>query len=143
MHVQCADSLPSTSEELQVLGDNIRRLTISNESLSQSNKTLTDILCSQQQSSNSKSNPANTSATSPTEAQSANASATSSTKALTVDVATDTPLIALDAVPHSPKIDPVMPAKPASHNSTHDHLQRCMDSVQELAKTIACAMSAW
>ena len=26
---------------------------------------------------------------------------------------------------------------------TSDHLQRCMDSVQELAKTIACAMNKW
>jgi hypothetical protein len=34
-------------------------------------------------------------------------------------------------------------AQPASSDPTSDYLQRCMDSVQELANTISCAMIKW
>ena len=34
-------------------------------------------------------------------------------------------------------------SQPPPYDPTSDHLQRCMDSVKELAKTISCAMDQW
>jgi hypothetical protein len=129
LQVSYAKGVVRTSEELQALGESLQRLTLSNESLSLSNKTLTDILYFQRQDSKN--------------LDSGVASTTSSTDQKLFDGPNGNLSIASFAVSASPNTGQIRPQKPTSPDSTHDHLQRCMDSVQELAKTISCAMSAW
>lgn len=119
----------STSEELQALGNSLQRLTLSNESLAQSNKTLTDILYLQQQSPDGKVNHAHTSTPSSTQ-----------TRSLDATEANGSPFISMHALQEPPLLDSAEPVRP--YDPMQNHLQRCMDSVQELAKTIACAMNA-
>lgn len=129
LQVSYANHMLRTSEELRALGESLHRLTISNESLSLSNKTLTDILYFQEQS--------------PDKFDSGIVSAASSTKTGLLDGTSGSPFITCFAVPGPPKPGPVRHQESTGSDFTHDHLQRCMGSVQELAKTIACAMSAW
>lgn len=60
LEVQYTDIASSTSEELRALGESLRRLTLSNESLSQSNLALTNILSAK---SHTLENPAETGTT--------------------------------------------------------------------------------
>lgn len=60
-----------------------------------------------------------------------------------IDAPSADPAVSTSVINDPPKTSPVKRQKRRSTDSTHDHLQRCMDSVQELANTIACAMSAW
>ena len=123
------DNILSTSDELRVLGESLQRLTVSNESLSQSNKALTDILFSQKQDSQ--------------KTDSGLPGPSPSTPARGLGTPTGSPFVSLIAIPEPPKDSSAQKMQPKSTDVTHHRLQRCMDSVQELANTIACAMSAW
>jgi hypothetical protein len=127
--VSYAKDVLRTSEELRALGESLQRLTLSNEILSLSNKTLTDILYFQVQG--------------PHKIDLEFASAASLTDDRSLDGSNGNLCNTRFAVSASPETGSVRPQKSTGSDSTHDRLQRCMDSVQELAKTIACAMSAW
>jgi hypothetical protein len=127
--ISYAKDVLRTSEELRALGESLQRLTLSNEILSLSNKTLTDILYFQVQG--------------PHKIDLEFASAASLTDDRSLDGSNGNLCNTRFAVSASPETGSVRPQKSTGSDSTHDHLQRCMDSVQELAKTIACAMSAW
>ena len=131
LQVSYAKPALRTSEELRALEESLQRLTLANESLSKSNRTLTDILYLQQQGAkNPGSGIANTAYCMTLERRS-------------LDGHNDKPSITPLAVPTSPKTGSTKLQKSTGSDSTRDHLQRCMGSVQELAKTIASAMSVW
>lgn len=69
-------------------------------------------------------------------------SATNVTTATANDAQNGLPFIAFTAMAPVSTIRPVN-QEPAPLDPMTDHLKRCMDSVQELAKTIAGAMDAW
>jgi hypothetical protein len=112
------------------LGASLDRLTVSNESLSQSNKNPTDIL-------NSKDQPSRESS------QSVIATLTLSTERPQLDRPDRSSVVSGLALPDLPNTGSLGPRQSLPVDATYDQLQRCMDSVQELAKTIARAMSAW
>jgi hypothetical protein len=119
-----------TSEELRALGESLQRLTISNESLSMSNKTLTDILYFREQSLKQT-------------LDLGIATLASSTKCRSPFGPNGRPFVSAFAFPDLPRTDPPGSQQSTPSDSTHDYLQQCMDYVHELANTIACAMSAW
>jgi hypothetical protein len=119
-----------TSEELRTLGASLDRLTISNESLSRSNNNLTDILYSNEQTLRHSVHPEIATLAPPTEGPS-------------LDRLDGSPFVSGLVLPDLPKTGLLKSRQSLPFDATHDHLQRCMDSVQELAKTIAYAMSAW
>jgi hypothetical protein len=119
-----------TSEELRALGASLDRLTVSNESLSQSNKNLTDIL-------NSKDQPLRESS------HSVIATLTLPTERSPLDRPDRSPVVSVLALPDLPRTGSLGSRQSLPVDATYDQLQRCMGSVQELAKTIARAMSAW
>jgi hypothetical protein len=94
-----------------------------------SNKTLANILYLQGQC--------------PNKVYSGVAKTASSTNTQPLGEPNDGSLINCSAVYNSSRTGPSRHQKPEHSNSTHDRLQRCMDAVQDLTKTIACAMSVW
>jgi hypothetical protein len=111
------------------LGASPDRLTVSNESLSQSNKNLTNILNSKDQPSREFS-------------QSVIATLTLSTERPQLDRPDRSSVVSGLALPDLPNTSSLGPRQSLPVDATYDQLQRCMDSVQELAKTIARAISA-
>lgn len=106
----------------------MQRLTISNESLSLSNKTLVDILSSRQRG--------------PNHVDTGLTNTSSSRGPSLLDSPQDNFFDSCSLVTNAPANEPIIHQQALSH-PMHDHLQRCMDSVQELARTIACSMSTW
>lgn len=49
----------------------------------------------------------------------------------------------LASLPSAPQTNSIRQSTPGPPDHTYDHLQRCLNSVQELAKTISCAMDVW
>lgn len=111
-----------------MLGENLQRLTISNEALSVSNKTLVDILSARQQG--------------PNHVDAGLTTTSSSREASLLDDPHGNSLDSCSSVTNASSNNPLIHQEAPSH-PMHNHLQRCMDSVQELARTIACSMSTW
>jgi CRP-like cAMP-binding protein len=124
-----ADWVFSTKDELQALETDLKLLALSNKDLSHSNKTLTDTIALISRASV---NPVVPKATTPP-AASTITDGRGISRALPV-----TSLIAMPSV----NLPPIVPRKQNPSDRVADHLQRCMQSVQELATTISCALDA-
>jgi len=122
-----------SSEELRALGTSLDRLTLSNEKLSESNKTLTGLLYSKKEQPRKVQLDANGS------------NLASASNIPSLDGLHASPFVTTLALPALPTATTSPPGEwePPSPDPTHDHLQRCMASVQALAQSIASAMSAW
>ena len=124
-----ANMVYSTKDDLQALEADLKLLALTNKDLSHSNKTLTDTIAAISQPSVSH----------------AEAKATSAPVAsLTTDnqgTSRAMPLASLLAMSPADLL-PVVPQTQSPSNGMTNHLQRCMNSVQELALSISCALDA-
>lgn len=118
----------STKDELQALEAHLQVLTISNRDLSQSNKSLSDTIAAISRTSLE---PMATKADTRSILSANNAHGASGGLHLTSFI----------AMPAGNSV-PTRPQQPEPYVKATDHLQRCMKSVQELAKTISCALNA-
>lgn len=124
-----ADMVYSTKDDLQALEADLKLLALTNKDLSHSNKTLADTIAALSQPS-----------VSHAEAKATSAPVTS----LTTDnqgTSRAMPLASLLAMPPADLL-PIVSQTRSPSNGMTNHLQRCMDSVQELALSISCALDA-
>ena len=119
----------STKDDLQALEADLKLLALTNKDLSHSNKALTDTIAAISQASVSH---AVAKATSPPVAS------------LTTDnqgTSRAMPVTSLLAMPPADLL-PIVPQTQSPSNGMTNHLQRCINSVQELALSISCALDA-
>lgn len=119
----------STKDELQALEADLKLLALSNKDLSHSKKTLTDTIAAISRASV---NPVV-----PKETASLAAPPVIDSQGVVSKAIPFTSLIAMPSV----SLPPIVPRKENSSDRMTEQLQRCMESVQELALTISCALN--